>query len=64
LLSAAFNLVSSLLDSDVFSTRGLYGSTSGSTLSSVTLLTNTNRGIVSPSFLHELIIDAEIGQPV
>jgi hypothetical protein len=56
LLSAAFNLDSSSLESDVFSTRGLYGSISGNTLSSVTLLNKTksaelSAGIISPSFL-------------
>jgi hypothetical protein len=55
LLSAAFSLASASLESELFRTRGLKGSISGSTLSSVTLLNSTKSadepaGIVSPSF--------------
>src|SRR5215813_4411582 len=55
LLNAAFNLASASFESEVFKTLGLYGSISGRTLSSVTLLTSTKSaddpgGIVLPSF--------------
>jgi hypothetical protein len=43
LLRAAFNLASASLESEVFNMRGLYGSISASTLSSVTLLKSTKR---------------------
>src|SRR5262249_39945982 len=56
LLSAARSFSSASLERDVFRTRGLYCLISGSTLSSVTLLSSTKSaedpsGIVAPSFL-------------